>query len=104
MESMLRDTLRGSGRSQDRMSVSAFETTGLSKRFGAPGALRDCTLRVPEGHVTALVGSNGAGNLISDYDDLSWEGSEQPPSTPGSRSILREPPRASKASSRIATS
>ena len=38
------------------MSVSAFETTGLSKRFGATWALRDCTLRVPEGHVTALVG------------------------------------------------
>ena len=43
------------------MSASAFETAGLGKRFGATWALQDCTLRVPEGHVTALVGPNGAG-------------------------------------------
>src|SRR5271165_2212213 len=34
---------------------------GLGKRFGATWALQDCTLQVPEGHVTALVGPNGAG-------------------------------------------
>jgi len=43
------------------MSESAFETAGLGKRFGGTWALQDCTLRVPEGHVTALVGPNGAG-------------------------------------------
>ena len=43
------------------MSASAFETAGLGKRYGATWALQDCTLRVPEGHVTALVGPNGAG-------------------------------------------
>jgi len=43
------------------MSAPAFETAGLGKRFGATWALQDCTLRVPEGRVTALVGPNGAG-------------------------------------------
>jgi ABC-2 type transport system ATP-binding protein len=43
------------------MSAPVFETAGLGKRFGATWALQDCTLRVPEGHVTALVGPNGAG-------------------------------------------
>ena len=43
------------------MSAPAFETAGLGKRYGATWALQDCTLRVPEGHVTALVGPNGAG-------------------------------------------
>jgi ABC-2 type transport system ATP-binding protein len=47
------------------MSVSAvptaFESTGLTKRYRTVAALQDCTLRVPQGHVTALVGANGAG-------------------------------------------
>jgi ABC-2 type transport system ATP-binding protein len=41
--------------------VNALETTGLSKRYGRVWALRDCTLAVPAGTVTALVGPNGAG-------------------------------------------
>ena len=40
---------------------AAFETAGLGKRYGSAWALQDCTLGVPEGHVTALVGPNGAG-------------------------------------------
>ena len=40
---------------------AAFATAGLGKRYGSTWALQDCTLRVPEGHVTALVGPNGAG-------------------------------------------
>jgi ABC-2 type transport system ATP-binding protein len=40
---------------------AAFEATGLTKRYRAVNALQDCTLRVPQGHVTALVGANGAG-------------------------------------------
>ncbi len=39
----------------------AIEVVGLGKRYGAKWALRDCTLEVPVGSVTALVGPNGAG-------------------------------------------
>ena len=41
--------------------VHAIEAAGLGKRYGAKWALRDCTLEVPAGSVTALVGPNGAG-------------------------------------------
>jgi ABC-2 type transport system ATP-binding protein len=34
---------------------------GLGKRYGSTWALRDCTLEIPVGSVTALVGPNGAG-------------------------------------------
>jgi ABC-2 type transport system ATP-binding protein len=40
---------------------AAFEANGLTKTYRAVSALQDCTLRVPQGHVTALVGANGAG-------------------------------------------
>jgi ABC-2 type transport system ATP-binding protein len=43
------------------MSALALETVGLGKRFGTTWALEDCTLAVPAGRVTALVGANGAG-------------------------------------------
>ena len=39
----------------------AIRTAGLGKRYGARWALRDCTLEIPSGSVTALVGPNGAG-------------------------------------------
>ena len=38
-----------------------LEASGLGKRYGSQWALRDCTLEVPPGSVTALVGPNGAG-------------------------------------------
>jgi ABC-2 type transport system ATP-binding protein len=41
--------------------MSAVQTEGLGKRYGSKWALRDCTLEVPAGTVTALVGPNGAG-------------------------------------------
>jgi ABC-2 type transport system ATP-binding protein len=41
--------------------VSALQASDLGKRYGSSWALRDCTLAVPEGSVTALVGPNGAG-------------------------------------------
>lgn len=41
--------------------MTALETTGLGKRYGRSWALRDCTLAVPAGTVTALVGPNGSG-------------------------------------------
>jgi ABC-2 type transport system ATP-binding protein len=43
------------------MSAPVIETRGLGKRFGSTWALADCTLSVPPGRVTALVGANGAG-------------------------------------------
>ncbi len=41
--------------------MNVIEAHNLGKRYGATWALRECTLAVPEGHVTALVGPNGAG-------------------------------------------
>jgi ABC-2 type transport system ATP-binding protein len=41
--------------------LNVIEAAALGKRYGSTWALRDCTLDVPEGHVTALVGPNGAG-------------------------------------------
>ena len=41
--------------------MTAIGTQGLGKRYGSKWALRDCTIEVPEGSVTALVGPNGAG-------------------------------------------
>jgi ABC-2 type transport system ATP-binding protein len=39
----------------------AIRTSGLGKRYGSRWALRDCSLEIPSGSVTALVGPNGAG-------------------------------------------
>ncbi len=39
----------------------ALRATALGKRYGRQWALRDCTLTLPAGRVTALVGPNGAG-------------------------------------------
>jgi ABC-2 type transport system ATP-binding protein len=41
--------------------MTALRTEGLGRRYGSKWALRDCTVEVPEGTVTALVGPNGAG-------------------------------------------
>jgi ABC-2 type transport system ATP-binding protein len=40
---------------------AAVRAEALGKRYGSTWALRDCTLEVPAGAVTALVGPNGAG-------------------------------------------
>jgi ABC-2 type transport system ATP-binding protein len=42
-------------------SEPALACEGLGKRYGTRWALRDCTLAIPAGSVTALVGPNGAG-------------------------------------------
>src|SRR5579862_6780004 len=42
-------------------SMNVVEASGLGKRYGGSWALRECTLKIPAGHVTALVGPNGAG-------------------------------------------
>jgi ABC-2 type transport system ATP-binding protein len=39
----------------------AIETHGLGKRYGKVWALRDCSIAVPAGSVSGLVGANGAG-------------------------------------------
>jgi ABC-2 type transport system ATP-binding protein len=41
--------------------MNVVEATGLGKRYGRTWALRECTLEIPAGRVTALVGPNGAG-------------------------------------------
>jgi ABC-2 type transport system ATP-binding protein len=38
-----------------------LEATDLSKRYGRAWALRDTTLTIPEGSISALIGPNGAG-------------------------------------------
>jgi ABC-2 type transport system ATP-binding protein len=40
---------------------AALQAMGLGKRYGGLWALRDCTLEIASGSVTALVGPNGAG-------------------------------------------
>jgi ABC-2 type transport system ATP-binding protein len=42
-------------------SAAAIETVGAGRRYGDFWALRDCTLSLPAGSITALVGPNGAG-------------------------------------------
>jgi ABC-2 type transport system ATP-binding protein len=41
--------------------MNVIETTSLGRRFGRSWALRNCSLTLPAGRVTALVGPNGAG-------------------------------------------
>lgn len=44
------------------MTTSApLETSQLGHCYGRHWALRDCSLRLPEGRIAALVGPNGAG-------------------------------------------
>jgi ABC-2 type transport system ATP-binding protein len=42
-------------------AIPAVQTQALGKRYGSQWALRDCSLAIPTGSVTALVGPNGAG-------------------------------------------
>ncbi len=39
----------------------AVQARGVGKRYGGLWALQDCTIQVPAGSITALVGANGAG-------------------------------------------
>jgi ABC-2 type transport system ATP-binding protein len=41
--------------------IVAVETLGAGARYGGRWALSDCTLRIPQGSVVAVVGRNGAG-------------------------------------------
>jgi ABC-2 type transport system ATP-binding protein len=72
--------------------TAAVEATGAGRRYGDLWALRDCTLALPAGSITAVVGPNGAGkttllNLLVGLLPVS-EGQlrvvgEQPSSKPG---------------------
>jgi ABC-2 type transport system ATP-binding protein len=46
---------------QKTVSKNAIETKGLGKRYRSFWALKDCSINVPKGSVSALVGPNGAG-------------------------------------------
>src|SRR5579863_6942211 len=41
--------------------MNVIEANALGKRYGSTWALHECTLAIPDGHLTALVGPNGAG-------------------------------------------
>jgi ABC-2 type transport system ATP-binding protein len=43
------------------MSGPVVESHRLGRRYGRHWALRDCSMRIAEGSVVALVGPNGAG-------------------------------------------
>ena len=43
------------------MTELAIETADLGKRYGKVWALRHCSIEVPAGRVSGLVGANGAG-------------------------------------------
>ena len=46
---------------QSTLGKNAVVTNGLGKRYRSFWALKDCSINVPRGSVTALVGPNGAG-------------------------------------------
>src|ERR1700744_2671518 len=46
---------------QETISKNAIQTNGLGKRYRSFWALKDCSIQVPKGSVSALVGPNGAG-------------------------------------------
>lgn len=46
---------------QQTITKNAIETKGLGKRYRSFWALKDCSINVPKGSVSALVGPNGAG-------------------------------------------
>src|SRR5579862_4630746 len=41
--------------------MNVIEANALGKRYGSTWALHECSLAIPDGHLTALVGPNGAG-------------------------------------------
>jgi ABC-2 type transport system ATP-binding protein len=41
--------------------TAVIETSGLTKQYRRVTALSDCTISIPQGRISALVGSNGAG-------------------------------------------
>src|ERR1700733_10972465 len=55
------------------MSAALIEVEGVSKAFGGVQALSQCSLSVPEGSISGLIGPNGSGkttlfNIITGYE------------------------------------
>ena len=72
---------------------AVIEASGLGKQYRRrTWALRDCTLAIPEGHVTGLVGPNGAGKTT-----LLRLATGQLAPTRGTISVLGAPPAVSPA-------
>lgn len=71
---------------------NAVQTSGLGKQYDSLWALKDCTIAVPKGSITALVGPNGAGKttLLRLLVDLSSP-------TAGTASVLGMTPNQSAA-------
>ena len=50
-----------------------IETSGLTKRYRRVAALSDCTISVPEGRISALVGPNDDIIIPRDSKKTDWE-------------------------------
>ena len=71
------------------MTTAALETSGLGKQYGRTWALRDCSLALPAGGISALVGPNGAGKTTLLHLAI---GLQRP--SAGSVRVFGEPPAA----------
>ncbi len=74
----------------------ALEAVRLGRRYGRRWALRDCTLRLPEGRVIGLVGPNGAGKTTLLHLAMGL----LRPST-GSVAVLGQPPGTAEVRARV---